>query len=143
VAAFASLPEKSRARRIRRSIEKGAEFYLERELLREGESKYRPWYRLHYPVHYYYDVLVGLDVITALGFGGDRRLRPALGLLERKRKDGVWSPERVHPDPPSYAWGKNNRRHEVHPFAFEEAGRPSKIITLTALRVQRRVTEAH
>jgi hypothetical protein len=142
LAAFASLPEKSRTRGINRSIERGAEFYLERKLLEEGESKYRPWFRLHYPVHYYYDVLVGLDVITALGFGGDRRLRPALEVLERKRTNGTWDLERIHPDPGSYAWGKNNRRRRTHPFALEEAGRPSKIITLTALRVLRRVAEA-
>lgn len=141
LAAFASLPEKSRTRRISRSIERGVEFYLERGLLREGESKYLPWFRLHYPVHYYYDVLVGLDVITALGFGGDKRLRPALEVLERKRRNGTWVLERVHPDPASYAWGKHNRRRKTHPFALEEVGRPSKIITLTALRVQKRVAE--
>jgi hypothetical protein len=142
LAAFAALPKKSRTRSINHSIERGAEFYLERELLQEGESKYMPWYRLHYPVHYYYDVLVGLDVITALGFGGDRRLRPALEVLERKRREGTWSLERIHPDPASYSWGKHNRRRETHPFALEEGGSPSKIITLNALRVQKRVTES-
>ena len=69
---------------IKASIQRGAGFYLERKLFEEGGPKYRPWFRLHYPVHYYYDILVGLDVITALGFGGDKRLTPALEILSRK-----------------------------------------------------------
>jgi hypothetical protein len=85
---------------------------------------------------------VGLDVITALGFAGDRRLGPALEILERKRMKGTWNLERIHPDPATYAWGKNNRRLETHPFALEGVGSPSKMITLTALRVRKRVAEA-
>jgi hypothetical protein len=142
MAAFASIPKKNLSRRIKGSIERGAEFYLERKLFEEGGPKYRPWFRLHYPVHYYYDVLVGLDVITALGFGGDKRLKPALEILNQKRRNGTWSLERVHPDPPSYAWGKGNRRQRANLFALEEVGSPSKWLTLTALKVQKRVAEA-
>jgi hypothetical protein len=142
LAAFAAIPERKLTRRIKRSIERGAEFYLERRLFDEGGPKYRPWFRLHYPVHYYYDILVGLDVVTALGFGGDRRLRPALEILNKKSRDGRWLLEKVHPDPPSYAWGKHNRRQQTNPFALEETGRPSKWITLTALKVKQRVAEA-
>jgi len=142
IAAFAAIPKKNLTRRIKGSIERGAEFYLERRLFEEGGPKYRPWFRLHYPVHYYYDILVGLDVVTALGFGGDKRLKPALDILNRKRLNGRWPLERVHPDPPSYAWGKGNRRRRTKPFALEEVGNPSKWLTLTALRVQKRVAEA-
>jgi hypothetical protein len=85
---------------------------------------------------------VGLDVITALGFGGDKRVKPALEILNRKRKNDRWPLERVHPDPPSFAWGKGNRRHRTNPFALEVVGRPSKWVTLTALKVQKRVAEA-
>ncbi len=142
MAAFAAIPKKNLTRRIKGSIERGAEFYLERKLFEEGGPKYRPWFRLHYPVHYYYDILVGLDVITALGFGGDKRLKPALDILNRKRLNGRWPLERVHPDPPGYACGKGNRRRRTKPFALEEVGSPSKWLTLTALKVQRRVAEA-
>ncbi len=143
LAAFAALPETKRTRRIKGSIERGAEFYLERRLFDEGGPKYRPWFRFHYPVHYYYDVLVGLDVITSLGYAGDRRLGPALDILKRKRlPDGTWILDRVHPDPASYAWGKNNLKRRVKPFSLERAGRPSKWITLSALRVLKRVEEA-
>ena len=142
LAAFAVIPEGDRSREIRRAIARGAEFYLERRLFEEGPSRYRPWFRLHYPTHYYYDILVGLDVVTALGFGGDKRLEPALDILRRKGRSGRWPIDRVHPDPPSYAWGRHNLRHETKPFALERAGLPSKWVTLTALTVLRRVANA-
>jgi len=142
LAAFAVLPKSKRTRRIKRSIERGAEFYLARRLLESGE-KYAPWFRLHYPIHYYYDVLVGLDVITKLGYGDDKRLGKALGVLKAKRlSDGRWPLERIHPDPPNYAWGPGNLRHTIRPLALEMKGKPSKWITLTALRVLRRVEDA-
>ena len=63
----------------------GAEFYLERELHKQG-AHYRPWHWFHYPIHYYYDLLVSLDFITALGYGDDRRLRYAVSLLKKKKR---------------------------------------------------------
>ncbi len=142
LAAFATVPETRRSREVRRSVERGAEFYLERMLLDEGK-KYLPWFRLHYPTHYYYDVLVGLDVITKLGYGGDERLDKPLRVLQDKRRaDGTWQADRIHPDPPGYAWGKENLKWKVKPFTLERAGRPSKWITLTALRVLKRVEAA-
>ena len=80
LAAFAVLPKSKRTKSINKSVERGAEFYLERNLFREG--KYLPWFRFHYPNHYYYDILVGLDVITNLGYGGDKRLSSALRIPE-------------------------------------------------------------
>jgi hypothetical protein len=89
---------------VKRAVERGAEFYLERELRRDC----------------YYDLLVGLDFMTALGSGRDRRLGFALNLLkERRRPDG----------PPI-------------PFALERVGEPSKMITLRALKVLRVVDGA-
>jgi hypothetical protein len=133
LAAFSALPKSKQTRRIRNSIERGAEFYLERRLFDEGK-KYAPWLRFHYPNHYYYDILVGLDVITRLGYGDDRRLRPALKILiEKRRSDGAWLLEKVHPD---LAPGAHySLRKRVTRFALEQAGKPSKWITLTALRV--------
>jgi hypothetical protein len=143
LAAFAALPPARRTRKVKSAVERGVEFYLERELVYDGGPKYLPWFRLHYPVHYYYDVLVGLDIITKLGYGDDRRLGRALDILREKRgRDGKWPLERIHPDPASYAWGKLNLRWKVKPFGLEEEGKPSKWITLTALRVLKRVEAA-
>jgi hypothetical protein len=140
LAAFASLPRSKRSPKMEAAISKGAEFYLERRLLHEG-PRYAPWFRLHYPNHYYYDFLVGLDILTQLGFAGDQRLRPALKLLTEKRlRDGTWQMERLHPDVsgPKAA----QYRTGVTPLQIEEPGRPSKWITLKALRVLKMVAES-
>lgn len=141
LAAFAALPKPKRSPRMERAIEKGAEFYLERKLFEEGR-KYAPWFRFHYPNHYYYDVLVGLDVITRLGFSADRRLRPAVELLrEKRRSDGTWILDKVHPD-----IGPGTTIHpdasKIKPLVIEPAGKPSKWITLKALSVLKRTEEA-
>jgi hypothetical protein len=122
-------------------VERGAEFYLERELHRQGE-RYEPWYRFHWPVHYYYDLLVGLDVLTALGYGDDPRLAFALELLRSKRRsDGRWNLDALHPDvgPKAQEWYAQHPKDLPTPLAFEKVGRPSKMITLRALTVLARV----
>ncbi len=141
LAAYSALPRALWSRKMKRSAERGAEFYLERRLFRQGR-RYEPWFRFHYPVHYYYDVLVGLDAITSLGHGGDKRLRPALRVMdERRRPDGTWSLDAVHPDIGPGA-GYTLKRKPTE-FALERKGRPSKWITLTCLRVLKRVSEAN
>jgi hypothetical protein len=115
MAAFAALPKSKRSRKIRASIERGAEFYLERKLFVEGRDKYAPWFRFHYPIHYYYDILIGLDFLTKLGFGGDKRLKPGSNYdIDLKR---------------------------IKKFALEEPRKPSKWITLSAMRILKRVEE--
>ncbi|MDG7000803.1 MAG: hypothetical protein JRN15_17050, partial [Nitrososphaerota archaeon] len=76
LAAFAILPRQKWNKGIKRSVERGTEFYLEHRLYREGR-RYEPWFRFHYPTHYYYDILVGLDIVTSLGRADDKRLTPA------------------------------------------------------------------
>jgi hypothetical protein len=98
LAAFATIPKDARSAQMDRAIERGAEFYLNRRLFQEGK-KYEPWFRFHYPNHYLYDVLVGLDVLTQLGYGSDRRLKPALEiLLQKRQRDGTWLLDQQHPD---------------------------------------------
>ncbi len=125
--ALASLPREERSASMQRAAELGAEFFLERELHRQG-PRYEPWFRFHSPVFYFYDLLVGLELLTALGYGSDPRLRSALELLERKRRpDGRWNLDAVHPD---VLHPFNDK-----PFSLEKAGAPSKLITLRALAV--------
>ena len=140
LAALAVLPKSRRSANVEDAISKGAEFYLRRKLFQEG-GRYAPWFRLHYPNHYYYDILVGLDVLTQLGFAADRRLDAALRILEAKRhSDGTWWIDRPHPDvsgPKAAQYQKG-----VTPLVIEEAGRPSKWLTLKALRVLKRVSDS-
>ncbi len=141
LAAFAALPKAKRSPPMERAISRGAEFYLKRKLFEEGR-RYSPWFRLHYPNHYFYDILVGLDVLTQLGFGGDRRLQPALKLLMAKRRaDGTWLMDRSHPDiGPGVT--VNPDQSKMKPLVIEEPGQPSKWLTLKALRVLKRVEDA-
>lgn len=143
LAAYLALPKQKRTRKIERSIARGAEFYLERKLFKEGK-RYEPWFRFHYPNHYYYDILIGLDLLTKLGYAGERRLQPALKILKEKRQsDGTWLLDKIHPDLGAGVveseFGVDNN---PKPFALEEAGKPSKWITLVALRVLKRVEDA-
>ncbi len=138
LAALAAIPEGQRSPEVRRAIDRGVEFYLDRELMYEHGETYAPWLRLHYPVHYYYDVLVGLDLMTSLGRGGDPRLRKALDWLEgRRNSDGTWNLDVVHPDledePYLEAMGT-----PFYSLGLEFPGRPSRWITVTALKVLRR-----
>ncbi len=82
-----------------------------------------------------------MNVLTSLGFAEDRRLKFALDLLKKKRlPDGSWAIDATHPD---IARGAGYRiKIPPKKFALEEEGRPSKWITLTALKVMKRVEEA-
>ena len=108
-------------------------------------ARYAPWYRFHYPVHYYYDLLVGLDFMTALGYGDDPRLRYALSLLkEKRRSDGRWKLDAVHPDLEGKMaeWYTKNPKRTPTPFTLEKPGEPSKMITLRAMLVLCRLGES-
>jgi hypothetical protein len=134
LAAFAHIPRPKRSAAVQRAVERGAEFYLERGLLQENGLSYAPWRRLHYPVHYYYDLLVGLDFLTRLGYARDERLRVPLEILEGLRgADGRWTMGPLHPDLAEEA--EYGVRTPYYPFALEPAGVPSRWITLSALRV--------
>ncbi len=141
MSAFAALPASARTGEIATAVERGAEFFLSRELHVQGDH-YEPWYRFHAPVHYYYDLLVGLDFLTALGYGDDPRMRHALEVLDRKRgRDGRWRLDAVHPDVEGgiREWMDAHPRQAPTPFALEPVGQPSKRLTLTAMLVRARV----
>jgi hypothetical protein len=126
---------------MRDCVARGAEFYLGRELHRQG-ARYEPWYRFHWPTHYYYDLLVGLEILTSLGYGEDPRLQFALDYLRKKRRpDGRWNLDAVHPDggPRGEEWYAAHPKDRPTPLVFESPRRPSKMVTLRALTVLSRV----
>jgi hypothetical protein len=167
MSAFAELPRQKWNRGIKNAVEKGAEFYLRKALDQQGD-RYEPWYRFHYPVHYYYDLLVGLDFITALGYGDDKRLAHAISILRGKRvrdpaggggggvgqsggegeggglgggAEGRWNLDAVHPDIEGGTadWYSQHPQRSPIPFTLERPGQPSKMITLRALLVLQRL----
>jgi hypothetical protein len=144
MSAFAVYPRPKWTEGMKQAVELGAEFYLSRELHRQGDH-YEPWYRFHYPMHYYYDLLVGLDFMTALGYTDDPRLQHALAFLEKKRRAcGKWDLDAVHPDVEGgiAEWFAKHPKQAPTPFALEKGGEPSKMITLKAMLVLKRVNDS-
>ncbi len=140
LAALAVLPPAARTPDVTQAIQRGLEFYLSRGLLQEGGQAYAPWLRLHYPNHYYYDALVGLDIVTALGAGSDPRIQPALDWLESKRNPAdSWNLDALHPDIEEdlFYWARGVKS-PFFPFGLEIPGQPSRWLTATALTVLHR-----
>lgn len=143
LAALAEIPGPERSEAVRRSIERGAEFYLKRNLMDEGHDRYAPWFRLHYPNHFLYDILVGLRVLTHLGYGNDRRLRKAVRwLLNRRRRDGTWPLDATQPDWDTREAARYGFPGPEFPILLELPGLPSRWATLEALSVLRRIEVA-
>ena len=145
LAAFSVYPRHRWTRGMKRACEKGAEYFLDRELHRQG-ARWDPWYRFHYPFHYYYDVLVGLDFMTTLGYSGDKRLGYAISLVNGKRmKDGRWNVDANRPEdsPALAAFRKAHPKSaDYSPLVLEEPGHPSKMITLMCMKALARIEQA-
>lgn len=130
--ALAELPYRYRASRIREAARRGAEFLLMHRLYKADHHDFQvideSWLRLGFP-RFFYDVLRGLDVVTRLGYARDERIDDALRLLLQKQgSDGRWLLEQT----PSGRMQTN----------LEQKGKPSKWITMNALRVLKRVSKA-
>jgi len=133
--AYSEIPRSKWTRRMKKSVENGAEFLLMHHLYKSESHHLREtncsFTRLHFPMYYYYDVLHGLRVLTRLGYGDDERTRSAVHLLLSKRRpDGRWNLEgdwfREVDKPPE---------RRTAPVKVEEIGEPSKWVTLNAFRV--------
>lgn len=144
MSAFAVYPRQKWTKGMKEVVENAAEFFLQRELHIQGDH-YEPWYRFHYPAHYYYDLLVGLDFMTALGYGGDPRLGHALDVLKKKRRpDGRWNLDSAHPDVEGATaeWFAMHPKRRPTPFTLEAVGKPSKMVTLRAMTVLSRIGQS-
>ena len=133
--AYSEIPRSKWTRRMKKSVENGAEFLLMHHLYKSDNHHWRDtnssFTRLHFPMYYYYDVLHGLRVLTRLGYADDERTRSAVHLLLSKRRpDGRWNLEgdwfREVDKPPE---------QRKAPVKVEEIGEASKWVTLNAFRV--------
>jgi hypothetical protein len=129
--ALSKVPAAARTPEVRAAIDAGIEFLLGQDpALADYPTPYggkpsQSWFRFGYPIAYVTDVLQNLEVLTALGRGEDARLHPALELLESKRDaQGRWKLEYTYN---GKTWAD-----------VEAKGKPSKWVTLRALRVLRR-----
>lgn len=91
-----------------------------------AEKPNASWFRFGYPLAYVTDVLQNLEVLTALGYAEDPRLQNAVELvLSKQDSQGRWKME--------YSYNGKTWAD------IEKKGRPSKWVTLRALRVLKRV----
>lgn len=131
--AFSKLPDQARTPLIRAAIQAGAEFLLSRDPavadypMGWSSKPSRSWFQFGFPVFYVTDVLQNLEALTALGYGADPRLANAIALVLSKQDiAGRWKME--------YSY---NGKTWVD---IEQKGKPSKWVTLRALRVLKGVT---
>jgi len=128
--AFSEVPESERSAEMKNAIERGAEFLLMHRLYRADHHRFkvinRQWLRFCFPWFYGYDTLRGLSVLTRLGYTNDDRMVDAVRLLVQKSQpDGRWLLDAA----PTGRMQAN----------IETVGKPSKWITLNALRVLKRL----
>ena len=126
--AFSRLPEEDRTPLIRSAIDVGLEFLLSKDPaaadypMGYGTKPSRNWFKFGFPLFWVTDILQNLEVLTAFGYGGDPRQSAALDLVSSKQDEqGRWKME--------YSY---NGKTLVD---IEEKGKPSKWVTLRALRV--------
>ena len=117
--------------KMKETIEKGAQFLLMHRLFKADHhglkiiNKY--WLTLSFPMFISHNILRGLDVLTKLGYVMDERLTDAVeALLQKRQKDGTWILE-------SSPTGRMQAN-------IEPKGKPSKWITLIALRTLKRLS---
>ncbi len=126
--ALAAVPPEKRTPAIMRAIEHGADFLLRFDLVSaaypipEGGKIGGAWFKLGFPLSYWSDLLELLAALVALGYGADPRLTPLVEwLLSKQDANGCWKLE-----------------HHLNPkmwINIGQGGKPSKWITLRALRV--------
>lgn len=125
---LSKVPPAARTPAIEAAIERGLHFLLSHDPavadypMGYATKPSQSWFRFGFPIGYVTDVLQNLEVLAALGQARDPRLTPALNLLVSKQdKEGRWTMEYTY-----------NGKTWVD---IETKGKPSKWVTLRALRV--------
>jgi hypothetical protein len=129
--ALSTIPKPKRSREINAIIDREVENILGNSVYRylrnpDGTRKDKAgWKRFGFPLFYQSDALELLDTLTRLGIHDDR-MKPAVDLvLNARQPDGTWLLENTY-----------NGKMWIN---LEEKGKPSKWITLRALRTLRRL----
>ena len=126
IRALLSIPKEARSSSVKRALEAGAEFLLSRDPV-VADYPYTgrvssTWFKLGFPLSYWSDVLETLSNLIELGYGKDPRLSPGLKWIVGKQdEDGRW---RLEKSLNGKMWAD-----------IETKGKPSKWVTLRALRV--------
>lgn len=123
--ALAEIPVKYRTKAVKETINKGTEYLLQHRLYKSSHDPSiiakRFWLNFSFPTIWKIDALEMLGVLVKLGYR-DNRMDDAINLLISKQDDqGRWKMEKSY----------NNRLL----VGVERDGKPSKWLTLNALRV--------
>jgi len=123
--ALAEILEQKRSVAVKQTIEKGVEYLLLHHVFKSSHNLNRVpkpgWLKFGFPLMYQTDVLEILGILTQLGYK-DERMQEAIDVVISKQDNkGRWMLENTF----------NDRYH----VDIEQKGKPSKWITLHALRV--------
>lgn len=126
--ALNALPKNLRRARVNKAMQITIDFLLSHDLAKADYPYTRrvsgEWFKFGFPLSYTSDVLEALLALTDAGCGDDPRLKNAINLvLSKQDTDGRWT---LKHSLSSKMW-------------FEVKGKPSKWVTLRALRVLSRV----
>jgi len=126
--ALSEIPESQRSTDVKNTIEKGAEYILKHHIYKRSHDLNlvaKPgWLKFGFPLMYQNDALEILGILTKLCYK-DERMQDAIDILISKQDvQGRWKLENTF-----------NDRFQVN---IEQKGKPSKWITLNALRVLKR-----
>jgi hypothetical protein len=126
--ALGKTPAGRRTPAIERAAEATAGFLLSQDPavadypMGYSDKPNRSWFQFGYPIGYVTDVLQNVEALALLGYAHDPRLEPALRLiLSKQDAAGRWRMEYTYN---GKTWAD-----------IEEKGKPSKWVTLRALRV--------
>lgn len=126
--ALAEIPAGRRSAEVERTLDDGAEFLLKHHIHKRSHDLARVskpgWLRFSFPLMYQTDVLEILGILTRLGHRDERMQEAVEVVLRAQDAEGKWKLANTF-----------NGRFQVD---IEEKGKPSKWITLNALRVLKR-----
>ena len=127
--ALTGIPCDCRTPPVEAALEASTEFLLGYDVARANypykERINSSWFKFGYPLGYVTDVLLNLETLAEAGWGGDPRLDEAVELvLSKQDEQGRWKME--------YSY---NGKMWVD---VEQKGKPSKWVTLRAVRMLRR-----
>ena len=150
--AFSALEPSGWPKGGREAVTRGCEFLLMHRLYKSDhtfQTINEEWTKLHFPLFYFYDILHGLRVLTALESADDKRTFDAKELLKSKHSsDGTWPLEATYTrsikrnlvkDHGTGEWNRVKGEGVADvPKLYDELGvigEPNPWITLNALRV--------
>ncbi|MBN1682929.1 nitrogen fixation protein NifH [Candidatus Bathyarchaeota archaeon] len=125
--ALSFIPKEKRSKSLNFLVDREVENILENYIYKylrnpDGSRKDKAgWKKFGFPLFYQSDALEVLDILVRLGKSDDR-MQPAIDLVLKSRQ-------------PNHKWLLNNTFNSKMLVNFEEKGKPSKWITLRALRV--------